>query len=369
MTSKERLDALVGSLQATCEAATATSVIAASMVQLSYFAYNEPVDTIPDDVAHKVSTPVPNAHWRCVWGPAIDADDGNLLYVAGLFAGTAADPAGASPFAVAVVSRGTADPSLAGLLEDLYEDATPVPQERWLNAADRWIANGSVSALWSVISLTSNGQTLLGYLANLPQVDGHEPIILVTGHSLGGCIASVLAPWLVANLPTSKTAWLTPITFAGPTAGSKGFVDALVNACPLRQIYVNPLDVVPKAWWDIGAIPDIYGGWYTDPAVYAWAGATILALDALAYPYAPVPSPIPPLPGTFINIQNPIIGLEWFEEAYAQHSCANYMLLMGLVPPYAFSADAPKMQRLEGGQREALETLVGGGVEAVIGSH
>ena len=369
MTIEERIDELVQGLKAgrSGDAATAgascggsaPSAIAASMVQLSYFAYNEPIDTIADDVADpdKVFPLVGDSHWKCVWGPVIDGDDGNLLYVAGLFAGSAANPIGDSPFAVALANRGTADPSVAGLLEDLYEDATPVPQDQWPNDPSAWIANGSASALETVTRLTSGGQTVLDYLCGLPPVDGYQPIILVTGHSLGGCIASVLAPWLVAKLPPAKAVWLTPITFAGPTAGNQGFVDDLTSACPLRQIYVNPMDVVPRAWWDVGAIPDLYGLWYLDPVVASWALATIAALDALDYPYVPVPSKIPPLPGAFITLDDPIFGLEWFQEAAAQHSCANYMLLMGLPVPYAFAPDAPRMQRLEEAQRAALQSV------------
>ena len=358
MTTEQSIDELVAGLKAGQGqgAAAATSAIAASMVQLSYYAYNEPIDTIAGDVADpdKVFPPVGDSHWQCVWGPVIDGEDGNLLYVAGLFAGSAGAPSGASPFAVALVNRGTVDPDLEGLLQDLYEDATPVPQDQWQDDPAAWIANGSRSALETVIALTSGGQTVLEYLAALPQVDGCEPIILVTGHSLGGCIASLLAPWLVANLPSAKTAWLTPITFAGPTAGNQGFVDGLTSACPLRQIYVNPMDVVPRAWWDVGAIPDIYGLWYFDPAVATWALTTVAALDLLDYPYVAVPSPIPPLPGSFITLDDPIFGLEWFQEAAAQHSCANYMALMGLPVPYAFRPDAPRMQRLEGSQRAAV---------------
>jgi hypothetical protein len=358
MTTQQRVDDLVARLSdGANDASSATSAIATSMVQLSYFAYNEPIDTIVGDVADpaKVFPIQSDSHWQCVWGPVTDTDDGNLLYVAGLFAGTAAQPIQSSPFAVAVVSRGTADPDVTGLLEDLYEDATPVPQDQWLNDSSAWIANGSASALATVTSLISGGQTMLEYLSALPQQDGYEPVILVTGHSLGGCIASVLAPWLVANLPSAKTAWLTPITFAGPTAGTQGFVDDLVSACPLRQIYVNPMDVVPRAWWDVGDIPDIYGMWYFDPAVGLWAATTIAALDVLDYPYVPVPSNIPPLPGQFIDLQDPIFGIEWFQEAAAQHSCATYMLLMGLVPPYAYSSTR-RMQRLDGSQSAALLT-------------
>lgn len=366
-TVSARVEAVIEDLKtARVELASDTdkvSAIASSMVQLSYFAYNEPIDQIAIDVANPdmVFPAVPDSYWRCVWGPVTDPEKGNLLYGAGLFAGSPDDAVQPSPFLVAVVSRGTADPDTTGLLKDLYEDATPVPQCQWLDVPNAWIAAGSLDALTTVTALRWNGETMLEYLSALPEQDGYEPIILVTGHSLGGCIASMLAPWLAARLPQAKTAWLTPITFAGPTAGTQGFVDSLIDACPLRQIYVNPMDVVPRAWWDITSIPDIYGWKYFDPVVETWALTTAGLLEVLDDPYVPVPSPIPALPGIFIDLGDPHLGIEWFQEALAQHSCANYMLLMGLPAPYAFSPGAHPLQRLEESQRSAPSQGQGAG--------
>lgn len=366
-TVNERIEAVIEDLKAAraqlASDAGSTSAVAASMVQLSYFAYNEPIDTIATDVANPdmVFPIVPDSHWRCVWGPVTDSDKGNLLYGAGLFAGSPDDAIDAPPFLVAVVNRGTAHPDTTGLLVDLYEDATPIPQRPWLDVPNAWIATGSLDALTAVTELRWNDQTILDYLASLHKWGEYEPIILVTGHSLGGCIASMLAPWLAAKLPTAKTAFLTPITFAGPTAGTQGFVDALVDACPLRQIYFNPMDVVPRAWWDITGIPDIYGWKYFDPVVESWALTTAGLLEVLDDPYVAVPSPIPALLGKFIDLTDPHFGIEWFQEALAQHSCANYMLLMGLPAPYAFSPDAHPLQRLEASQQEELDRHQGAG--------
>jgi triacylglycerol lipase len=118
------------------------------------------------------------------------------------------------------------------------------------------IAIGSQDGLNDILALThtSGGtvQTMQDFLMSLPSCT-----LLVTGHSLGGNIASVLAPWIAANVPafggqggqpiTGLPPSLATMTFAAPTAGNDTFASFL-NGQSNYQAYFNANDVVPHVW-------------------------------------------------------------------------------------------------------------------------
>jgi hypothetical protein len=79
--------------------------------------------------------------------------------------------------------------------------------------------------------------------------------LLIAGHSLGGNLAGVLAPWVVANAPafggsspvSSLPSSMQVITFAAPTAGNSAFATFLNNQ-KNYQPYFNYNDIVPHVW-------------------------------------------------------------------------------------------------------------------------
>ena len=86
--------------------------------------------------------------------------------------------------------------------------------------------------------------------------------ILITGHSLGGCLASALAP-CVANWVGSASA-LSVYTIAAPSPGNTEFAD-YYNALFTDQSghstafrFFNSLDVVPNAWASLDTVETYY---------------------------------------------------------------------------------------------------------------
>ncbi len=196
--------------------------------------------------------------WSCIWGPARDATDANLAFVAACTA-----PNGALLRAV-VVLRGTdiTRGDLLGDLKQVYEDLDVAHQRAlpWQTPGGVAVAPGTLDGLETVAALVSGGRQLLTFVVALlrgPAAAGAP--LLVTGHSLGGCLTTVVAPWLLQGLVRAGVApQVVPVTFAAPTAGNAAFAsyfDALFRGSVRVQ---NPLDVVPRAWADLASLADLY---------------------------------------------------------------------------------------------------------------
>jgi len=192
--------------------------------------------------------------WTVVWA-GLGKDGANFAYIA----------SNATTGELAVVVRGTIFTPL-DLLEDLEVGAlvqfTPVPIT--LLNQPLLVSEGAMKAFTEVTSMVSvaKGTTLLEELVDL--VGSTTPAIYVTGHSLGGCIASMVALWLAVggdfgSTPPSVIAY----TFAAPTAGLAPFAacyDQYVthgsNNASWR-VY-NAYDVVPNAWQTLSSVESFY---------------------------------------------------------------------------------------------------------------
>ena len=126
----------------------------------------------------------PTGSWQCVWGPAQNSDDSNLVFVAAYFMA-----GGLPPTFAAVVTRGTdvdADDGW-GIIEQIWEDLditsqVPLP---WALNNPALIAGGMVDGLNDVQSLTSGGVTLVQVLGSYLSAPANgNPVLVVTGHSL-----------------------------------------------------------------------------------------------------------------------------------------------------------------------------------------
>ncbi|MEE3622898.1 hypothetical protein UCD39_02690 [Nitrospirillum sp. BR 11752] len=300
-----------------------TNPFAVSYLQLCQLSYQAPA-TIPTLVA-QLPTLNAGGSWQCGWGPAQTADQANLAFVANYFYGPGL------PVFTAVVIRGTdvnIDNGL-GILEQIWEDLdvtnqVPLP---WSAPSGVLVAQGTLDGLENIQGLRSGGQSLLEYVAGyVGDPKNNTPVLVVTGHSLGACLSTVVAPWLKGTLAQQGlTGPIVPATFAGPTAGNTAFAQYFSDTFPYFLRYFNTLDIAPKAWsdlWGVETVYDPYGLTTPDLVEVALIGfeAAMLYYEV---GYAQPPTNNASLPGTFQG------GGTWYEEAALQHHTATYMTLLG----------------------------------------
>ncbi|WP_019501745.1 lipase family protein [Pseudanabaena sp. PCC 6802] len=180
-------------------------------------------------------------NWKLVWGPGIT--DKNLMYVA---------QNQLNPDRYSLAIRGTDFDFFSNIKEDFWVSQVKYPYATSVGSA-LMVSNGALFGLQNLQKAIdpSLGQTLEDYLKML--VTNSSVNLVVTGHSLGGCLASLALIWLYDTIPTwsinANNMQLSGYTFAAPTAGNSDFAnyfDAKVGSNCFRV--VNPLDVVPHAW-------------------------------------------------------------------------------------------------------------------------
>lgn len=182
--------------------------------------------------------------WRIVWGPVETL--ANLLYVAH-------SPA-ADAYAVAI--RGTVPTPGPAQLLNVYQDLAVALAVPWTHgdAPAAAIARGTSDGLRSLLSRACDGLRLDAFLERALDASPGASVV-VTGHSLGGCLATVLAAYLAHRLPGAR---IEPITFAAPTAGNAAFTAHFDARFPGAPRYYNGLDIVPMAWAGLDAVGGLF---------------------------------------------------------------------------------------------------------------
>ena len=157
----------------------------------------------------------------------------------------------------------------------------------------------------NIQGFSSGGVSLLDFVANFLQApENQNPLLVCTGHSLGGCVTSVLAPWLQSSLAlVGVSNPIVPATFAAPTAGNAAFADYYTSTFSYCPRYYNTLDIAPLAWGNLNAISTLYDGCnipIPDAAcllLVAWADA--MWVEGASY--SQQQSNNAPLPGTCLD--------------------------------------------------------------------
>ncbi|HEX5706925.1 MAG TPA: lipase family protein [Pyrinomonadaceae bacterium] len=293
--------------------------------------------------------------WQLVWLPDKDVN-GNYAYIA--------RHKRASQYAVAI--RGSLlDFSWAAFDNWFKQDFNVFEQVDWTYPSSSQkpkISQGSADGLNDLTSLVQTNPggrtTMLQYLMANAVAQGAS--IVVTGHSLGGNLTTVFAPWLLYQI---KQAGKTPptlfpvFTFAAPTAGNTAFAAAYDASFPNSWRYYNVLDIVPR-----GSMPSTVmtiGELYTPSPLASqisvtYDGVTLTfaeAIDAIAaaigaseiYPngfsfYSQTNTKRGSVPLTpdssycpVTDKSDPLIE-QWFEKAGCEHGHNTYLQLLGAKP-------------------------------------
>ena len=192
----------------------------------------------------------PPSGWNLVFAPAFQKNNYAVVL-----------QSSADSSQLAIVIQGTRD--AAQTIEDM-EINNPVVYPIIPNAS---IANGASDAFNNVLSLTVQGQSQT-FQNFITSTDWSSTSVLITGHSLGGTIASIMAPWVASLILNTGTvapplpASIQAVTFAAFAAGNQAFVDYL-NSSPQYQANINVNDVVPNVWATTGPynVNNIYSMW------------------------------------------------------------------------------------------------------------
>jgi Lipase (class 3) len=195
--------------------------------------------------------------WSVAWGPGLTDDRSNMLYVAQNIVTNQ----------LAVTIRGTDWSFWLDWVEDFASllPLVPFPFQNAPFNSNVEVAAGTLLGLATLNSLTGVGQiensppvTLETFL----QEQLNSPDIFVTGHSLGACLATVMAAWLATVFSVSR---LKTYTFAAPSAGDAQFAsyynalftDSTTQKSTAYRLY-NSLDSVPNAWASLETIASYY---------------------------------------------------------------------------------------------------------------
>lgn len=221
-----------------------------TLASLCYTAENNPNHSeIKDSLILQLSDTnyATGGNWDLVWGPGISSDGGNMLYV------VRDSTSDTTYYTIAI--RGTDWIFPSNIKEDM--EVWKLDQYPYTADAADSVAAGSLNGLNALLSITDNGKTLSSFLN---EIQGSRLKMYITGHSLGGALATMLSSWFVESGYTIKFA-LETYTFAAPTVGNAVFVEnyetkmTAANA-PFHRV-VNSKDFVPYGWAGINnIIPD-----------------------------------------------------------------------------------------------------------------
>ncbi|MFD8642646.1 IPT/TIG domain-containing protein [Streptomyces zaomyceticus] len=258
--------------------------------------------------------------WALSW-LGVSPGNANLAYLA-----TNTD--GSNSFAVVI--RGTVG-SMPDLLEDL-DVGTVVPLNLAGMPSPVSVSSGAMKAFTEVVTTNTAGVTLAQALTTALSQAQPNATVYVTGHSLGGCIATMVAPYLqTLTWPHGKPNFELH-TFAAPTAGGADFaayVDSLDWQANERHYNIN--DMVPQAWNNLAATKQ----WYPapGPAADTDVEAVISTLAGLPGPHVYVhPGKDAPLNDGYDPVDPDVVrkSLQDFMGQVAfQHANSTYLGLLG----------------------------------------
>ena len=291
--------------------------VAITLASIAYLRGNTQSETFTKMAKALQQSDLPTqGQWGLVWGPVTYESD--LMYIV-------QGPQTQYGRKYAVVIRGTIW-TPTSILQDLELSLENLPWNDPNAPSGTKISHGIVKAFNRLLTMSQKApgggqETALQFLQR--QKGRNE--IIVTGHSLGGCLASVVPLWLKTEL-SSKGDVIRPYTFAGQTAGNQDFANYFASTFKNPIRFYNQLDIVPRLWnYDtMESIKQLYpNGPKCD---WFYTGLVDAAQLAAGHNFFQ-PSNGTSLPGKVYDENG------WFpfaDEIEAQHDHIYYMYLMGI---------------------------------------
>ncbi|MFE5325544.1 hypothetical protein ACFRCG_03910 [Embleya sp. NPDC056575] len=147
------------------------------------------------------------------------------------------------------------------------------------------VSKGAMEAFAQIVTMSTAGVTLVKALAAALAEAAPNPAVHVIGHSLGGCVATIIGPYLRARTWPDATPRFGIHTFAAPTAGGPDFATYVDSPdWVANERHYNDWDLVPRAWTNL----DDAKKWYPDPpgpAANDDVKAVITAIASLPGPH------------------------------------------------------------------------------------
>jgi hypothetical protein len=344
----------------------------------------EVVADLRKDVAGLAPPPLPGGDdtrwgtWSLDWGPGLFNVDENLMYVASF-----RETGNPSPVLTVLAIRGTdTSAGIVDVLGEVFEDVRDWTHVRWSRASSDQrfeclpdldpfdgslpkIATGTCEGLQRLRQMTptvsgSGSGTAEQYLQSLLAQDPALPIV-VTGHSLGACQATVMAMSLSDVLPEGTR--ILPNPFAPPTAGNAAFAALYDARFPEGNVWWNTLDLVPNAFAKgnaatPGSLTFAEGLWqdHGGPSNAVFADTIKLLIGTLPQYVQPTAgnTPLPGRVATTAFLDDwyaPTPPSPWVAQLEWQHFTPNYYLLMKKhlpeLAPYDFPGRLPTKETLQ----------------------
>lgn len=255
-----------------------SSVNAITAATLSAIAYCNGKTSISNSLTNSLPG------WTLAWIPDVEIN-GNYTYIAYNHQ--------AGQYAVAI--RGSVLSFTWAAFYDWFEqDLNVLLQNDWtyptrVTSEQQKTSRGAHDGLADLMSLASTiGGKQVRMLDFLMQaVVTTNARLLVTGHSLGGGLSTVFAPWFFYQVKSAKKT-IPPMqvtTFAAPAIGNAPFVEAYDGTFLNSQRYYNVLDIVPMASASIKKMGTLYPGLEASSINATYKGITITlqeVIDTLA---------------------------------------------------------------------------------------
>ena len=244
-----------------------------------------------------------------VWGPAFHEDAFHqpdaMTYIA---------RNGNRPDQFYVAIRGTAPRTLTEwIFQDFWVGAMvdweKVPYDGLLppdppGPGQPAISFGTNNAMHILINHLKDSVDILTFLQDQARQSRKPLTICITGHSLGGVLASTFALYLLEHWPSDiPKAKISAFGYAAPTAGNQSFAAYSNRMIGKRcKIYANPLDVVSRVW-EIHALPELPTLYkpLTMPAVLSRILQKIAIPAVQGKEYTPIDRQLPLIPSRVVE--------------------------------------------------------------------